>query len=286
MIIDTPLRVSAPAKLNLFLHVTGQRADGYHSLQTVFQLLDIGDTLEISAQQTGEIILQAPDLGIVDRDNLVVRAALALKNLPTTPRHCGARIRLEKHLPSGGGLGGGSSDAASTLLALNTLWNLRLSRASLAAIGAGLGADVPVFVHGHSAWAEGIGEQLSPLDLPETWYVVIKPDCAVNTGKIFSHRQLTRNSAPITMHAFFAGAFRNDCQPIVRQLYPAVDNALNWLQNFGDARLTGTGACVFCRCDNRASARSIVQQVPAPWRAWATRGLDRSPALDEIESVR
>jgi len=286
MIIDTPVRVSAPAKLNLFLHVTGRRADGYHSLQTVFQLLDIGDTLEISADQSGKIVLDGPDLGIADHDNLVVRAALALKHLPTTPRHCGAGIRLQKQLPSGGGLGGGSSDAASTLLALNTLWNLRLSRTSLAAIGAGLGADVPVFVHGHSAWAEGIGEQLSPMELPGAWYVVIKPDCAVNTGEIFSHRQLTRNSAPITMHAFFAGASRNDCQPIVRQLYPAVDNALNWLGNFGDARLTGTGACVFCRCDTRAGARSITQQVPAPWGAWAARGLNRSPVLDEIESVR
>lgn len=286
MIIDTPVRVSAPAKLNLFLHVTGRRTDGYHSLQTVFQLLDIGDRLEIRADRTGEVALDAPDLGIADHDNLVMRAARALKALPATPRECGARIRLEKHLPSGGGLGGGSSDAASTLLALNALWNLRLPPASLAVIGTGLGADVPVFVHGYSAWAEGIGEQLTPLDLPGAWYVVIKPDCAVDTGEIFSHRQLTRDSAPITMHAFFAGASRNDCQPIVRQLYPAVDNALNWLQNFGDARLTGTGACVFCRCDTEASARSIAQQVPAPWRGWAACGLNRSPALDEIESVR
>lgn len=286
MLENRPLRISAPAKINLFLHITGRRADGYHRLQTVFQLLDIGDTLEFSADRSGQVMLDGPDLGIADGDNLVVRAAMALKGRPTTPADCGATIRLDKRLPSGGGLGGGSSDAASTLLALNVLWGLQLSRETLADIGAGLGADVPVFVFGRSAWAEGIGEQLTPLDLPAAWYVVVKPDCAVHTGEIFSHHELTRDSAPITMHAFFAGDSRNDCQPIVRQLYPQVDNALNWLGNFGDARLTGTGACVFCQCDSEAVARRIARQTPAPWKAWAASGLNVSPASREIASVR
>lgn len=279
------LRIQAPAKINLFLHITGRRDDGYHNLQTVFQLLDIGDSLVVESNQSGVIRLDGPDLGIADSDNLVVRAAMALKALPGTPAHCGATLRLDKQLPSGGGLGGGSSDAASTLLALNALWRLGLSTAALQRTGAALGADVPVFVLGRSAWAEGVGEQLTPLDLPPAWYLVLKPDCAVHTGEIFSHRQLTRDTPPITMHAFFAGDSRNDCEPIVRQLYPQVDNALNWLQNFGDARLTGTGACVFCRCESEVQARRIAEQVPARWNAWVASGINRSPALEDTESV-
>jgi len=279
------LRIRAPAKINLFLHITGRRDDGYHNLQTVFQLLDIGDTLVVETDHSGVIRLDGPDLGIADSDNLVVRAAMALKALPGTPKHCGATIRLDKQLPSGGGLGGGSSDAASTLLALNALWRLGLSTAVLQRTGAALGADVPVFVLGRSAWAEGIGEQLRPLDLPPAWYLVLKPDCAVHTEEIFSQRQLTRDTAPITMHAFFAGDSRNDCEPIVRQLYPEVDNALNWLQNFGDARLTGTGACIFCRCESEVQARRIAEQVPARWTAWVASGVNRSPAVKDTESV-
>lgn len=279
------LRIRAPAKINLFLHITGRRDDGYHNLQTVFQLLDIGDSLVIESDHSGGIRLDGPDLGIADSDNLVVRAAMALKALPGTPGHCGATIRLDKQLPSGGGLGGGSSDAASTLLALNALWRLGLPTAALQRTGAALGADVPVFVLGRSAWAEGIGEQLTPLDLPPAWYLVLKPDCAVHTGEIFSHRQLTRDTPPITMHAFFAGDSRNDCEPIVRQLYPEVDNALNWLQNFGNARLTGTGACVFCRCDSEVQARRIAEQVPARWKAWVASGVNRSSAVKDTESV-
>ena len=281
----TRLRISAPAKLNLFLHVTGRRSDGYHELQTAFQLLDIGDTLEIESTRGGDISFSGPDLGIPDSDNLVVRAAMALKALPSVPADFGAVIRLTKRLPSGGGLGGGSSDAASTLLALNALWRLHLPTEKLQQIGARLGADVPVFVLGRSAWAEGIGEKLTPMQLPAAHFVVLKPDCSVQTGQIFSHRELTRDTPPITMHAFFAGHSRNDCEPIVRRLYPQVDKALNWLQNFGDARLTGTGACIFCRCDSSARAHWIVEQVPPPWHAWVATGLDASPALDELDSV-
>jgi len=278
-------RIFAPAKINLFLHVTGRRADGYHDLQTVFQLLDFGDTLDVTANDSGRVTLEGPDLGIVDNDNLIVRAASALKSLATTPQTCGAHIRLDKRLPSGGGLGGGSSDAASTLLALNALWRLELPRSTLQRIGATLGADVPVFVHGHSAWAEGIGEQLTPLELPAAWYLLLQPACSVHTGQIFSHRELTRNTPPITMHAFFAGDSRNDCQSVVRGLYPEVDNALSWLENFGEARLTGTGACIFCRCASEAQAQRIVEQVPPPWKAWVARGVNRSPALDVVENM-
>jgi len=279
------LRIRAPAKINLFLHITGRRDDGYHSLQTVFQLLDIGDTLVVETDHSGVIRLDGPDLGIADSDNLVVRAAMALKALPGTPKHCGATIRLDKQLPSGGGLGGGSSDAASTLLALNALWHLDLSSTSLQRIAATLGADVPVFVLGSSAWAEGVGERLTPLELPAAHYLLLKPDCSVNTGEIFSHRELTRDTLPITMHAFFAGDSRNDCEPIVRRLYPEVDNALNWLGNFGDARLTGTGACVFCRFGSEAQALEILKQVRSPWQAWVATGVNQSPALKDVEQV-
>lgn len=271
------LRIPAPAKLNLFLHITGRRSDGYHTLQTVFQLLDWGDTLDITPRGDDRILLHGPELGIADEDNLVVRAARALRQRAET--QAGAEIRLHKVVPSGGGLGGGSSDAASTLIGLNRLWGTGLDSAELAALGAGLGADVPVFVHGSSAWAEGIGEQLSPLELPPAWFVILKPDCHVDTGQIFSHPQLTRDSSPITMSAFFAGGSRNDCQALVRALYPPVDRALTWLAQFGDAKLTGTGACVFLRCSERSEAEAIASQVPAPWQAWAAAGTNRSPAL-------
>jgi 4-diphosphocytidyl-2-C-methyl-D-erythritol kinase len=273
------LSLAAPAKLNLFLHVTGRRDDGYHTLQTVFQLLDWGDTVTLEARDDGAITLAGPDLGIASDDNLAVRAARALKALPGTGADRGVHITLDKRIPTGGGLGGGSSDAASTLLGLARLWDLAVTEDRLAAIGATLGADVPVFVRGHSAWAEGIGEELEPLELPPAWFLVVHPGVHVDTGEIFSRRELTRDSPPITMAAFFAGGSRNDCEPVVRDLYPEVDKALNWLGKFGEARLTGTGACVFCRCTDEASARAIAAEVPAPWRAIVAAGVNRSPAL-------
>jgi 4-diphosphocytidyl-2-C-methyl-D-erythritol kinase len=278
------LRVRAPAKLNLFLHVTGRRADGYHTLQTLFQILDIGDQLTLEARDDGELQLHSPGLDVPPQDNLVLRAARALKALPATPGDAGARIRLDKQLPSGGGLGGGSSDAASTLLGLNRLWQLGLSSAELQAIAARLGADVPVFVLGHSAWAEGIGEELTPVTLPPAHYLVIKPACSVATGEIFAHRELTRDSLPITMSAFFAGGSRNDCQAIVRRLHPEVDAALTWLERFGNARLTGTGACVFRHCESEADARRLARQVPSQWQAFVAAGCNRSPALSDIDT--
>ena len=193
------------------------------------------------------------------------------------------RIRVRKRIPSGGGLGGGSSDAATTLLALNHLWRSGHSPEALATLGAGLGADVPVFVAGHSAWAEGVGEVLTPVELPPRWFLIIKPDCSVSTAEIFSHRELTRDSHPIKIAAAFEGGTRNDCQPIVRQLYPAVDKALKWLDNFGEAKLTGTGACIFAAFGSRSEATAVLQQVPSHWQGFVARGVNRSPALAALE---
>ena len=274
----TSLSVSAPAKLNLFLHITGRRDDGYHELQTLFQLLDYGDTLQFEDSNDDQIMLEGPDLGIPTDANLILRAARALERPPGR----GVRITLDKAIPTGGGLGGGSSDAASTLLALNHLWQLGHSSEKLQAIGRTLGADVPVFIAGHSAWAEGVGERLTPVEIPESWYLVIHPDTHIATGEIFSRPELTRNTPPITIAAFFAGDSRNDCQIVARHLYPEVDNALIWLGNMGDARLTGTGACVFASFQSRAEADAVRRQVPAKWTAFVARGLNRSPVLEEL----
>jgi len=223
-------------------------------------LLDWGDRLGFTANDTGVVSLAGSDLGIPLEDNLIYRAAKLLQR-----GTLGAHITLDKRIPTGGGLGGGSSNAATTLLALNNLWGLGIPRAELQAMGAGLGADVPVFVGGRTAWAEGVGDILTPLDLPERWYLVIAPDCHVATGEIFSHIQLTRNTSPIKIAAFFEGDSRNDCQPLVRSLFPEVDEALSWLEAYGEARLTGTGACVFASFDSEAAARAVFAQLPQHW---------------------
>jgi 4-diphosphocytidyl-2-C-methyl-D-erythritol kinase len=269
------LQLLAPAKLNLFLHITGRRADGYHELQTVFQLLDYGDAMELAATDTGNIDVHCPGLSLPQEDNLAWRAATLLQNHSGTDR--GARIRIDKRLPVGGGLGGGSSNAATTLLALNRLWELQLTTAELAALGLQLGADVPVFVHGHSAWAEGVGEKLQPLDLPAYHYLVFAPDCQVSTAEVFSHRQLTRNTTPIKMAAVFELAGANDCELVVRQLYPEIDKALNWLGNFGKAQLTGTGACVFTRFKSKEQALAVLRQLPGNWQGFVAGGINNSP---------
>jgi 4-diphosphocytidyl-2-C-methyl-D-erythritol kinase len=272
--MSASLQLLSPAKLNLFLHITGQRSDGYHNLQTLFQLLDWGDTLEFTANDSDQLTLDGPDLGIADEDNLIVRAAQAIR-----PPGAGAHIALQKRIPQGGGLGGGSSNAATTLLALNRLWNTGYSNEQLRAIGAQLGADVPVFVGGHSAWAEGVGEQLTPVELPADWFVVVRPNCHVGTAEIFSHRELTRDSPAITIAAFFEGGSRNDCQNVVCKLYPEVAKALNWLANFGEARLTGTGACIFCRFPGKDQAQAVLAQLPDTWSGVVARGINQSPAL-------
>ncbi len=282
--MSTALSLPAPAKLNLFLHITGRRADGYHELQTVFQLLDWGDTLHFEANDSGVIRVQGDLPGTATEDNLITRAAARLKT--GADDALGADITLHKRIPLGGGLGGGSSDAATSLLALNQLWHLNHTLDTLAAIGAELGADVPVFVHGRSAWAEGIGEKLTPIELPERWYLVVTPACQVSTAEVFSHPQLTRNSSPIKMAAFFQGASRNDCQDLVRTLYPDVAKVLNFLSKLGEARLTGTGACVFVSCENRGAAEAAQRQLPQDWQSFVARGINPSPVHDILASHR
>lgn len=269
----TTLTLTSPAKLNLFLHITGRRADGYHTLQTLFQLLDYGDTLRFREADT---LTLTPDIaGVPQPDNLIVRAARLLQRETGCRR--GAAIELDKRLPLGGGIGGGSSNAATTLLALNALWDLRLSLAELAALGLQLGADVPVFVRGRSAWAEGVGEALQPVELTARNYLILVPRCHVSTALIFSQQALTRNSSAITMAAFLREGGRNDCEPVVRTLYPEVAYALDWLSNFAPARMTGTGACVFAGFTERSAAEAVLQQRPEAFDGFVAAGVNVSP---------
>ena len=276
--MQTTITLLSPAKINLFLHITGRREDGYHELQTLFQLLDWGDSLSFTANNSGEITLRGMDLNIPTTENLIFRAASLLQRGDT-----GVDILVQKRIPAGAGLGGGSSNAATTLLALNHLWQLKLPRDELQALGATLGADVPVFVGGRTAWAEGIGEVLTPVDLEQRWYVIITPCCHVPTSQIFSHLQLTRNTSPIKMAAFFEGYSRNDCQQLVRKLHPAVDESLSWLNRFGEARLTGTGSSVFAGFGTESEARVVLQQLPGQWTGVVARGLNQSPVTASLD---
>ena len=277
----------APAKLNLFLHVTGRRPDGYHELQTLFQLIDLCDTLSIRVTRDGRIERPAGPPGVDPDSDLTVRAAKALQ--AATGCGAGASLRITKRIPLGGGLGGGSSDAATTLLALNHLWGCGLSIDELARIGLPLGADVPVFVRGSSAWAEGVGERLEPVELPERWYLVIHPGVAVPTRDVFQSAELTRNSPPITMRAAFGpeglSGSRNDCEPVVRARYPEVADALGWLGNFAPARLTGTGSCIFASFASAIEAERVAARVPDRWRAFVARGLNVSPVHGRVQST-
>ena len=269
------LSLPAPAKLNLFLHVTGQRDDGYHTLQTLFQFLDYGDTLHFSSRSDGKIALLSDLPGVDAEDNLIVRAARLLKEASSTP--LGADIKLDKILPMGGGIGGGSSDAATTLLGLNHLWQTGLSIDQLAELGIRLGADVPVFVRGHAAWAEGVGEQLTPVELEEPWFLVVAPDCPVSTAEIFSDERLTRNSSPITLAAFVAGGGRNDCLPVVTTRYPEIRNTLILLNKYCEAKMTGTGSCLFGAFPNEREADKVRARLPATLRSFVARGCNVSP---------
>lgn len=274
----------APAKLNLFLHVTGRRGDGYHTLQTVFQLLDFGDELSFAVRPDGRV-LRPEGAAAVDPDaDLAVRAARLLQHQAGV--RLGVDIRVHKRLPMGAGLGGGSSDAATTLVALNLLWGVGWSRQRLAQLSLPLGADVPVFVHGHTAWAEGVGERLRPLSLPQRWYVVVTPDCTVSTGAVFADPALTRNTPPIKMEDFREVAARNDCEAVVRERYRPVAEALDWLGAWAPARLTGTGASVFATFAERSEAARVVEQVPSRWRAFLALGLNRSPLLARRDEAR
>lgn len=278
------IRILSPAKLNLFLHITGRRQDGYHELQTLFQLLDYGDTLTYTLRDDEEIRIDPAIEGLSLSDNLIYKAALALKGHAKHPT--GVHIHLEKRIPMGGGLGGGSSNAASTLLVLNQLWQCHLSEDDLANIGAKLGADVPVFVRGRSAWAEGIGEQLKPIDLPEKWYLVVKPDCHVDTGEIFSSEELTRDTLAITVAAFLEQGGQNDCEAVVCKCYPEVKLALVWLNKHAPARLTGTGACVFCEFDSELKAKMLQAEMPKNWLSFVARGINYSPLLSSVNTEK
>ncbi len=268
----------APAKLNLCLHITGRRADGYHQLQTVFRFLDYCDDLQFRVRDDGHISCVHSLPGLGEADNLTVRAAALLQR--TTGTRLGVEIRLLKRLPIGGGLGGGSSDAATVLRALDHLWKLRLGVDRLAELGLELGADVPVFVRGHAAWAEGVGEKLTPVQLPGCWYVVIVPPDPVSTATVFSAPDLTRNTPVKRMCAFLAGDCGNDCESVVYSRYPAVAAAARCLGAFGDARLTGTGGCVFAGFAARSQAdQTLTQMLEMGFQGFVARGMDRSPLL-------
>ncbi|MGM0594058.1 MAG: 4-(cytidine 5'-diphospho)-2-C-methyl-D-erythritol kinase [Pseudomonadota bacterium] len=273
----------APAKLNLFLHITGRREDGYHLLQTVFQFLDYGDTLHFSPRNDGAIHRLNALPGVAEADDLVVRAARLLQQ--HTGCRLGADIRLDKRLPMGGGLGGGSSDCATTLVALNHLWGLGLESDTLAELGLSLGADVPVFVRGQAAWAEGVGEILTPVSLPQPWFVVLIPPVEVNTGKIFCDPQLTRDTQALKIRDFLAGHGKNDCQAVVSQHYPAVAEALDWLGQHGKAMMTGTGACVFAAFETQQQAERVLAARPQQMEGFVARGRNRSPLLQRLAAA-
>jgi 4-diphosphocytidyl-2-C-methyl-D-erythritol kinase len=282
-----PLPWPAPAKLNLFLHILGRRPDGYHELQTCFQFVDLSDEITLEVRTDGAIRRSADIAGVAEDADLCVRAARALQ--AAAGCQLGANISVLKRIPMGGGLGGGSSDAATCLVALNHLWQLHWPVDDLAALGLKLGADVPVFVRGRAAWAEGIGERLTPLYPPlapaETNYLILKPNIDVSTAEVFQDPELTRNSAPITIHGFLASGGRNDCVGVVRRRYPEVARALDWLSGFGPARLTGTGACVFLACETSVRGREILGMLPPGLEAFLVRGLNDSPLLARLATA-
>ncbi|MCA7012370.1 4-(cytidine 5'-diphospho)-2-C-methyl-D-erythritol kinase [Dickeya dadantii] len=272
-------RWPSPAKLNLFLYITGRRPDGYHNLQTLFQFLDYGDTLTITPRQDQQIVLLTPLPGVPDEQNLAVRAARQLQD------HCrqaglpfaGADISVDKRLPMGGGLGGGSSNAATVLVALNQLWGSRIPVDTLAALGLKLGADVPVFVHGHAAFAEGVGEQLTPASPPEKWYLVVHPGVSIPTPLIFADPDLTRDTPVRPLSQLLTQTFSNDCEAVARKRFREVEERLLWLLEYAPSRLTGTGACVFAEFDTESAARQVLNRAPEGLHGFVARGVNISP---------
>ncbi|MDU6078557.1 MAG: 4-(cytidine 5'-diphospho)-2-C-methyl-D-erythritol kinase [Pantoea sp.] len=271
----------APAKLNLFLYITGRRADGYHNLQTLFQFLDYGDSLHITPDSSGRVSLTTPVDGVAHDDNLIVRAATALRQAAQAqhrlPADAGAQIAIEKRLPMGGGLGGGSSNAATVLVALNHLWGVGLSLEALAELGIKLGADVPVFVRGFAAFAQGVGEQLQPADPAEKWYLVAHPGVSVPTPLVFNDPQLTRDSPTRSLAALLSTPFHNDCEAVVRKRFREVDELVSWLLEYAPSRLTGTGACVFAEFDTESAARQVLELAPKWVCGFVARGVNVSP---------
>ncbi|QDQ26438.1 4-(cytidine 5'-diphospho)-2-C-methyl-D-erythritol kinase [Chitinimonas arctica] len=271
----------APAKLNLFLHVTGRRNDGYHLLQTAFRLIDHGDTVHIAIDGSGNVVHENPLPGVPADTDLIVRAARLLQQATGTRQGC--RLRIDKRLPMGGGLGGGSSDAATTLIALNHLWRLGLNRGRLQELGLQLGADVPFFVYGRDAFAEGVGEALQPISLPAQWYAVLIPPVSVPTVEIFSDPALTRNSEPIIMAAFPSYQIRNDLEAVAKRKYPIIAEYLAWLSQYGKAMMTGSGACVFAAFDTQIDAERVIKAMPAEMQGFIAPSLMQHPLLDLLD---
>lgn len=272
----------APAKINLFLHIVGQRADGYHLLQTVFRLLDFYDTIHLKPTAKNVIKRVNEIAGVPETEDLCIRAAKLLQQ--HTGCNLGVEMHVEKNIPMGAGLGGGSSDAATVLLALNRLWQLNLGRSELLSLGLKLGADVPFFIYGTNAWAEGIGERLQPISLHEAYYVVLTPNAHVSTAKIFANKQLTKNTIPKTMSDFSGtgnskAEFTNDLEKIVCNNYPAVSECLTWLKQFGDARMSGSGASVFLEVDDEKIATNICNKKPEDVRGFVAKGLNQHPLM-------
>ena len=267
----------SPSKINLFLHILRRRADGYHELQTLFQLLDYGDELTFKPNNSGILELhqtaESQKQALPASQNLILEAAQLLQQT-TDIKNLGVEIGLYKRVPVGAGLGGGSSNAATTLKALNKVWKCNLSDLELAALGLRLGADVPFFLRGQSAWGEGIGEKLKPIKLERTWFAIITPDCSVSTARIFSHENLTRNTQAIKMADFLAGSSRNDCETVTRKLYPQVDEALSWLTKHAEARMTGTGSSVFAKFSSKKEARSVLEELPNDMRGFVAEGIN------------
>ena len=273
----------APAKLNLFLHVTGRRTDGYHLLQTAFQLIDRCDTLDFEVRNDAQIIRTNDIPGVPADTDLIVRAARLLQE--KTGCRLGANLTLHKILPMGGGLGGGSSDAATTLMALNHLWRTGLSKTELMSLGLQLGADVPFFIFGENAFAEGVGEELQAIRTPERWFVVIEPGVQVPTPAIFSAKELTRDSKIVRIADFSSNAemfWKNDLQTVACAMFPEVDEAVKWLSQFGNAKMTGSGACVFCAFADEAAAGKVIAQIPERWTSWKAKALNRHP-MDDLK---
>ncbi|MDU1143394.1 MAG: 4-(cytidine 5'-diphospho)-2-C-methyl-D-erythritol kinase [Aeromonas hydrophila] len=280
----TAIRWPAPAKLNLFLHVNGRRPDGYHELQTLFIFLNHGDWLEFEPLADTDLLTLSPAIpGVPDEQNLIIRAARLLQGRLPSPM--GAHIRLEKLLPMGGGIGGGSSDAATTLVALNHLWQAGLGEDELAELGVQLGADVPVFVRGRAAFAEGVGEKLQPVELPSAWYLVLKPDCHVATAAVFQDPELPRNTPRMTLHNLLEGVWKNDCELLVKKRHPEVANALGWLLEYAPSRMTGTGACVFAQFEDEVAARKVLARVPEGWDGFVAKGENISPLFATLQQV-
>ncbi len=286
--IDKTFKFPSPAKINLFLHIIGQRDDGYHNLETLFQFIDYSDTINLTITEQPAIELLTPITGVPNEDNLIVKAARLLKNKSNTP--FGVKISINKILPMGGGLGGGSSNAATILVALNTLWQCKLSNKELAILGLSLGADVPIFIHGFAAFAQGVGEQLTATQPLEAWYLITKPECSISTQQVFTAEDLPRNTERLPVKAletndFINNDFHNDCQTLVIKHYPEVAKLLAWLVEYAPSRMTGTGACVFTRFSSQNEALALQKKLPKGVASFVAKGLNESPLSKVIAKL-